>query len=1064
MRGGKLITTLLIGVIVVLSFGYTSAAQADDTRITDGSVTVALSSTVASATGVTATVNFTTNTFMFDASVIAITLSSNSGTFNLDNVVNSSITSSSLTGSGSTQTAGSSKILLFTTSAFAAAGTQTITISGITNPAAAGTATLTVTTQGTSGLSSGLTETATTSITGGSGGGDEGDSGGFGDEDSGDFGGGSDAVTGDNTVTVTVTDENGTAVSGEIVYGYCGMSYSTATTILDGTAELLNMANGNCGVWLSSSEYYAETRYFTFASTTEAKTEGVTLTASALDTNVALTVTNPDGSAAESIYVYMTDSAGREFSGATDSAGQVEFGVFYGTYIINGYIGSSETAYYLPETTVTLSASGVSTDGNTNEIAIQLAEYTSFITGTITSAATGAVIDAPRTLVYSSASMRFMFGESDGTYSVGVIPGTYTVKAESTGYANTALKNIVVSAGETVANQDIALPAADNSLNITTVDVDGNAVAESGYVFCKPPEALYEPSEMYFGFMEDGAVSFTLPDGDFQCLANVTGYVSAAPTFTMAGAETEAGEIILSAYNATLTVNLVDQDGNALNNVRFGVFGESPDGTSLSGYSMGGAVDVGALAGTYTLRAYVMGGGYATDYNNPTQITLADGDSESVTLTVYETAGTISGVVTNADDNAVSGAAVKATCTTNSGKSFEFKTTTDTAGAYALDTVNGKCVLNSAVEDGSNLPSGDESVTMSGGTDIDHDLQLQDSTATLKVTPTATATSGIAAVDVESGSCYAYNADGVYVTADINDDTGKASLPVLAGDWSYGCRVVSDDKVKVSADDVVATVQSGDTESVNAAVASADDNFDNLVVQFSATSDSTFSLPDGTEVFVPANALDNTGNVTITASMTTDIASQDGLAAGPAIELTARDSNNRQITGSFNGDITIKFAYTPTMLEKYGLSEADLSGGYTYNDGALAVTDQGYTIDTENNTVTVTTDHFSTFAIAGVKAVAPSTAKSLKAKKITASTAKLTWKAPSIGEVTKYKVQLRKHGVKKTSKWTKYKNVTTLQKKLKDLKADTRYQFRVKACNTKGCSAYTKWKAFKTKL
>jgi hypothetical protein len=100
-------------------------------------------------------------------------------------------------------------------------------------------------------------------------------------------------------------------------------------------------------------------------------------------------------------------------------------------------------------------------------------------------------------------------------------------------------------------------------------------------------------------------------------------------------------------------VNVEDQDGNALNTLRYGVFGESADGQTLSGYSMGGAVDIGALAGTYTLRVYVMGGGYTSDYEKPVTVTLADGGTETVTLTVYETPASLGGTVTDADDAAV---------------------------------------------------------------------------------------------------------------------------------------------------------------------------------------------------------------------------------------------------------------------------------------------------------------------------------------------------------------------------------------------------------------------------
>lgn len=1046
MRGGirYLAATALLGLLPLIQ------AQAAASNLT--SLSASLSSSEVSATSVTLTLTLVTSGTISSGSDIMFTLAGSPSSFNVSSVTGSSITSNTMTGSGSISSFGDSTFLKFTPSVDAAAGTHTITVANITNPSSASTGTVTLSTTGFGGFSGGATSTATVTV--GSGDGDTGgDEGGF---DEGGFEGGG-SVTGDNSVTVTVTDGDGTALANETVSAYCGMSYQTGTTDSAGQATLSSLANGNCGVWLTSDDYFAEEQRFTFAAADDAQTEEISLSVLALDTNVEVTVTDLDGAAAESIYVYMTNAAGQEFYGGTDSNGVAEFGVVYGTYTLNGYVGSQESSYYLPESTYTISETGIAADGNTNEIAVQLEEYSSFITTSAVDSA-GNSISSIRNLVYNADMMRF----SQGADTIGVIPGTYTVKFESDGYANTAVRNVEVAAGETVS-VEATMDDANNTLNLTMVDADGATVAEDGYVFCKDPQAQFDPAEMYFGFMQDGVVDFTFPNGDFQCNANVTGYVSDDPTFTMADAETEAGEILLTVYDATLTVNLVDQDGNDISGSRYGVFGESADGYTLSGYSMGGAVSIGALGGhTYTLRVYMMEGGYISDYNNPTEVTLASGDSETVTLTVFETPGSIAGTVTNPAGEAVSGASVKSTCTTKTGKTFEFTTTTDNAGEYTLAAVNGTCMVNSAVADGLDLPSGDTSVKISEGASVDQNLELQASTATLKVSPASATTSGIAALDVESGSCYAYNTAGAYVTAEVDTDTGKANLPVLAGDWSYGCRVVVDDKVKVSAADGVVTMKKGDTESVQASVGAADDNFSDQVVQFSATSDTVFTLPDGTEVYVPANALDNSGNVTISASMATGVPSEDDVAAGPAIDFTARDSNNRKITGGFNADITIKFNYTKDMLAKYGLTEADLVGGYSYSDGALAVTDQGYTIDTENNSVTVTTDHFSTFTVAGVKAAAPGKAKNLKVKNITDSTAKLTWKAPSTGEVTKYKVQMRKHGVKKTSKWTTYKKVTKTNKAIKELLASTRYQFRVKACNGTDCSAYTDWKAFKT--
>lgn len=76
--------------------------------------------------------------------------------------------------------------------------------------------------------------------------------------------------------------------------------------------------------------------------------------------------------------------------------------------------------------------------------------------------------------------------------------------------------------------------------------------------------------------------------------------------------------------------------------------------------------------------------------------------------------------------------------------------------------------------------------------------------------------------------------------------------------------------------------------------------------------------------------------------------------------------------------------------------------------------------------------------------------------------ATLSWKKPGNTTPTYYTVQVRKNGVKNTAKWTTYKRVEKTQKIVKGLTAGTSYQFRVKACITDGCSAYTSWSGFTT--
>ncbi|HLD21517.1 MAG TPA: fibronectin type III domain-containing protein [Patescibacteria group bacterium] len=153
-----------------------------------------------------------------------------------------------------------------------------------------------------------------------------------------------------------------------------------------------------------------------------------------------------------------------------------------------------------------------------------------------------------------------------------------------------------------------------------------------------------------------------------------------------------------------------------------------------------------------------------------------------------------------------------------------------------------------------------------------------------------------------------------------------------------------------------------------------------------------------------------------------------------------------------------------------GVDAKELTPTFIQEELNLFLTD-GVVGTVNNNSMVLQTTHLSRFAISTVTEqgeltfiTKPTKPRSLKAKKVTKTSALLTWKKPK-GDttVTKYNVQLRKYKIKKQKKWKKYTHVQLKKKSVKKLSSATRYQFRVKACNTAGCSAFTKWKAFKTK-
>lgn len=1035
MLGGKFLnksTSILFGVtsFILAMAAFAHPALADDTNISSLSASASSSEPSASATY---TLSFTTAQSLPAGTVVAWTMVAEVGTLNESQVTTSSM-SSTLVGTPSVMTIqGSLKLYSYTLSSAAAAGSYTITIANLTNPSSSDSVLINMTTAGLAGMASN-TDMTTVTIGSGTGGG-------------GDGGSGPGDATGENTVTVSVVDENGSPLASQPVWGYCGMSFDEASSDTSGIAVLSGLTNGNCGIELSTSGgYFSETQFFTFVSSDSPQTESVTLTGEVLDTTLTLTVTDDQGDPVQNVYLRIVDPNGREFTSSTTEDGAAGIPIDYGTYKIMGFYG--DDTQYFPETEVT-----VSEDSSTQSAFLQLVAYTSFIKGTVTDP-NGVALASPNILVISDGNIRFTKGETDGSFSLGVLPGVHTLKAESTGYANGVLRDITIKKNQTKTGQKIELGTADNTLNLSVVDDQGAAnTSISGGVMCKDPVG-FDPISVYFTFMSSGVATFTLPDGDFSCSLFTSGYATDTPTFTLAGGETEAGQITIQSYDSTLVVSLVDENGNAVNDARFGIFGENNSGgKTINGFSQGGQTSIGAAAGTYTLRAFVMSGEYMTDYTNPTVTTLVAGEQTTATITIYSKSATLSGTIVDANGSAVDGAQVTAKGA-GSKNPFSFHTITDDQGDYSMSVVPGTYSVTAAKEGVENLPSIPQTAKLKDGSAKDVDASLEKTNATLTVTPTESSSE-----DISNGSCYAFEADGTYVSEDITD--GSAALAVNPGDWHYGCRALVGNKEFITKSEGVVTIAKGDSASVETEITSGGVGFENVIYQFSATADTTLSLPDGTTIFVPANALDTSGSVSISASSASSVGVDDSSFPILPVTLEARDSNGGLITGDFNSQVTITFHYTAKQLNQNGVDEDDVQGD-TFKNDTWSTTDEGYTVKKGADYVSITTSHFSTFGLVAPIHL-PKIPKGLMTKKLTSSSVKIQWTAPKSSKVESYTTQVRPTGSTQHSDMTSTTGITTTASNVTDLTSGTGYEFRVKACNSVGCGKYSGWKSFTTR-
>ncbi|MBI3956460.1 MAG: hypothetical protein HY340_00520 [Candidatus Kerfeldbacteria bacterium] len=133
---------------------------------------------------------------------------------------------------------------------------------------------------------------------------------------------------------------------------------------------------------------------------------------------------------------------------------------------------------------------------------------------------------------------------------------------------------------------------------------------------------------------------------------------------------------------------------------------------------------------------------------------------------------------------------------------------------------------------------------------------------------------------------------------------------------------------------------------------------------FDASQQASVTLDDGTEISIPAGAMAESGNVTVSATPTVDLKSTENASPiGVGYTLTATDSNGTTIS-SFNSSVTITLPYDEDYVEDdLGLNESLLQTKYVNETTGAYESNENSSQDTSENEFTVVTDHFSEYTI-----------------------------------------------------------------------------------------------------
>lgn len=450
-------------------------------------------------------------------------------------------------------------------------------------------------------------------------------------------------------------------------------------------------------------------------------------------------------------------------------------------------------------------------------------------------------------------------------------------------------------------------------------------------------------------------------------------------------------------------------------------------------------------------------------------------DSQELNLPVLETPLVVTGSVTDPDGSPIPEAPVVLTnLPALQSEAVQTGGTVDPADIISLSTMSDN--------DGNisvNVPANQE-FTVYYGTNPDIDQHVEPLAQTITVEEAnvelapaeyreATATlSGTVPEGLTMANVTVYSPEGGSQTVEP-DQEGAFTIPVLPGDWQVAVSGVQDNQLMLGQIDV--SVAEG-TTTLDPEVTATGIDFPAAVSETGDADEAmTITNTAGAMVSLPAYAAGYSGEIRVDMAPESSVVFVNGVAqVGLAYNVNVLDSSGFSLT-TLNLPATVSLPLDESLLQDSQPEE--VQGSYYQPDLGTYLYDGIVAGATEDHMV-IQTSHFTRFAATTIlndetlesgseDTTKPGKPRTLKAKKITKTSALLSWKKPRASTVGKYKVQVREFKVKKEKQWDKYNNVQTAKKRVKKLDTATRYQFRVRACNSEGCSKFTKWESFRTK-
>ncbi len=703
--------------------------------------------------------------------------------------------------------------------------------------------------------------------------------------------------------------------------------------------------------------------------TIDAATKTITFTFAAADKAVTGTVT--DGtSGLGNIDVFMHAQVFGSSARTTTDDNTATKGAF--TLNVSEY-GTYELGVFKDGLPPVFGSIDVRSDGNfykgkkidgSNPLVIKVKKGAYTISGKVLDSSGNGIKYAPIFATDANGTMANGGTSGDGSYSIFVDAGTWTVKSElppdKTDMCGTFSKTVVVST-ESMANQNIS-PSTGTCYTLTgTVTVGGTAQATIQVNVVEWDSTNNRPVS--------GGISRPLSTNSSGVYsAKVKGNATYRVSTWSNGSELSTTKTITT--DATNTANV---DSGTTGTITFAFTGgtstmqgfvevkKSDDQFTRISKSMKDLstnITMTAKQGTYNYFVDVFGGGKFSG-------TVATGSTATVNLSAVNLV-TLSGNVKDTSSANVSGALI----TAKDSAGFVQTTTTDSSGNYSLATKAGTYTVSTSKAQYVAQESG-KSVAVSantanydfGGTSPD---QLAIKKAPYIISGTIFKSDGT--TKATEGSVSGVNADGTTVTSTIDAQSGSYTLSVDAGSWTVKAAAPLHAKTTGATVTVTTADQTGKNITLTA---------DNTKTSTSASTSldaATGGTVDdrdntGIKVVAPPGVLASADTVKVDVGKSFTAPDTDTLKplgdASFEVSASKTTSSGTSTVKDLTGTADLEFDYTALVSQMpSGVSESDLKLVYYSPEKAAYVpVEGGFTVDPDNNKISGKTSHFTSFAI-----------------------------------------------------------------------------------------------------